>query len=136
MLIGFPLKSLLSSPAMAARASWPSISTKPKPRHFPENTSVISLIERTVPNSANSSLTDSSFASGVRLPTNSVFNSSPLYKYINNNLIQKALAPSDQVLNGRWHRKVDANKRQRNLRCHNVGVLVVGNPLDGDYLVT
>jgi len=45
-----PLKSLPSSPEMAARASCPSIPIKPKPLHWSVKMSVISFDERTVPN--------------------------------------------------------------------------------------
>ena len=44
-LMILPSKDLPSSLAIAARASWPSISTKPKPLHWPENMSLASLSE-------------------------------------------------------------------------------------------
>nr|VFK09091.1 MAG: hypothetical protein BECKLPF1236B_GA0070989_100514 [Candidatus Kentron sp. LPFa] len=71
---GFPSSRFVpSSPAMAALASCPSISTKPKPRHWPENTSVTKRMERTVPNLENKSLTEVSVASEGKLPTNILF---------------------------------------------------------------
>ncbi len=49
-----PSIGLPSSAACAARASWPSISTKQKPLHLPVKMSWARSIERTVPNSSNS----------------------------------------------------------------------------------
>lgn len=69
--IGLPLQSLPSRPAMAARASCPSISIKAKPLHWPEKISVTRLSERTVPNSENSVVISFSVVLGGKLPTNS-----------------------------------------------------------------
>jgi hypothetical protein len=68
-----PDQVLPSRPAIAARASWPSISMKPKPRHLPVKTSLASLIERTVPYSANNSVTLSSDAFSGKFQTNIFF---------------------------------------------------------------
>ena len=70
---GLPPNDLPLRPAIAARASCPSISMKPKPRHRPLKTSAARRIERTVPNSENSARTESSLASSGRFPTNIFF---------------------------------------------------------------
>ena len=68
-----PPTVLPSSPAIAALASCPSISIKPKPLHLPVKTSETRLMERMVPYSENNARTVSSVASKGKFPTNIFF---------------------------------------------------------------
>lgn len=70
--IWLPSNSAPSNALMASRASWPSMSIVAKPLHSPENISLASFIERTVPDCENNAVTLSSVADRGRPRTKSV----------------------------------------------------------------
>ena len=61
-----------SKAVIAARASWPSISTKPKPLQLPVKISCTRSTERTVPKDSNISRRVASLVSEGKLPMNNL----------------------------------------------------------------